>query len=440
MPEILIASCPPIGHISPLLNVARGLVARGDRVTFLTSARHADKIRAVGADPRPLPLGADYDDSAFDAQLPGRAETSGVARINFDIENIFVRSLPYQFSALQELLAANRYDAILTDAFFLGVLPLLLDVSVPRPPVLAYSTTPLFLTSRDTAPAGPGIAPMPGAIGRLRNRALKVVTQNILLRPSHRAADRMLEAMGLPKLPVFVLDSAVLADRVIVPTIPEFEYPRSDLPAHVRFVGAVNPLPSDDFMPPPWWTALRSERPIVHVTQGTIDNADLGRLIEPTIEALAGEDVTVVVTTGGRPVSQIRTPLPANTYAAEYLPHDVLLPVVDVMVTNGGYGAVQRALSDGVPLVVAGRTEDKPEVAARVAYFGAGIDLRTGTPTAAAVRRAVREVLGNVSFRDNARRLRNAYATRDGLTEIAAVVDEVTERRTAALGHVQGRR
>ncbi|PRC44129.1 glycosyl transferase, partial [Mycobacterium sp. ITM-2017-0098] len=49
MPEILIASCPPIGHISPLLNVARGLVARGDRVTILTSARHADKIRAVGA-------------------------------------------------------------------------------------------------------------------------------------------------------------------------------------------------------------------------------------------------------------------------------------------------------------------------------------------------------------------------------------------------------
>lgn len=250
----------------------------------------------------------------------------------------------------------------------------------------------------------------------------------------------MLEAMGLPKLPVFVLDSAVLADRVIVPTIPEFEYPRSDLPAHVRFVGAVNPLPSDDFMPPPWWTALHSERPIVHVTQGTIDNADLGRLIEPTIEALTGEDVTVVVTTGGRPVSQIRMPLPANTYAAEYLPHDVLLPMVDAMVTNGGYGAVQRALSDGVPLVVAGRAEDKPEVVARVAYSGAGIDLRTGTPTAAAVRRAVREVLGDVSFRDNARRLRSAYATRDGVTEIAAVVDELIEQRTATLGHVQGRR
>ena len=52
------------------------------------------------------------------------------------------------------------------------------------------------------------------------------------------------------------------------------------------------------------------------------------------------------------------------------------------MVTNGGYGAVQRAVSTGVPLVVAGNTEDKPEVAARVAWSGAGINLRTGTPTA----------------------------------------------------------
>jgi MGT family glycosyltransferase len=425
MPDILIASCPPIGHISPLLNVARGLVARGDRVTILTSARHADKIRAVGAEPRPLPYGADYDDSAFDAELPGRAETSGIARINFDVEHVFVRPLPHQFSALQELLAETRYDAVITDAFFLGTLPLLLGGYSPRPPILAYTTTPLFLSSKDTAPGGPGILPMPGVAGRMRNRMLKVIAQNVLLRPAQRAADRMLEAMGMPKLPVFVLDCGILADRVIVPTIPEFEYHRSDLPGHVRFVGAVNPLPGDDFIAPPWWDQLNNGRPVVHVTQGTIDNADLSRLVEPTIEALANENVTVVVTTGGRPVSQIQIPLPANTYVAEYLPHDVLLPMVDVMVTNGSYGAVQRALSDGVPLVVAGQTEDKPEVAARVEHFGVGINLRTGTPAPGEVRAAVREVLDSAEYRSSARRLQSAYALRDSISDIAAVVDEV---------------
>ena len=73
------------------------------------------------------------------------------------------------------------------------------------------------------------------------------------------------------------------------------------------------------------------------------------------------------------------------------------------MVTNGGYGAVQRALSTGIPLVVAGNTEDKPEVAARVAWAGAGIDLSSGTPTPKAIRAAVREVLGDGRYMGRAR-------------------------------------
>jgi hypothetical protein len=52
-----------------------------------------------------------------------------------------------------------------------------------------------------------------------------------------------------------------------------------------------------------------------------------------------------------------------------------------VMVTNGGYGGVQMALSYGVPLVVAGASEDKPEVGARVAWSGAGLNLKTGKPS-----------------------------------------------------------
>ncbi|MET0451114.1 MAG: nucleotide disphospho-sugar-binding domain-containing protein [Mycobacterium sp.] len=435
MAEILIAACPPVGHVAPLLNVARGLVSRGHDVTFLTSARHADKVRAAGANPHPLPYGADYDDSSFDADLPGRVDTSGVARVNFDVKHIFVRPLPHQAAALEELMAARRFDAILTDAFFLGILPMLLRDRATRPAVLTYSTTPLFLSSRDTAPGGTGILPGTGPLGRLRNRALNLAAQKVLLRASHQSADMMLEALGLPKLPVFVLDSAVLADRFIVPTIPEFEYHRSDLPEHVRFVGAVTPEPTDDFVAPPWWHVLSAERPVVHVTQGTIDNADLGRLIEPTIEALADEDVTVVVSTGGRPVSQLRHPLPANTFAAEFIPHDVLLPSVDVMVTNGGYGAAQRALIAGVPLVVAGNTEDKPEVAARAEYFGVGVNMRTGTPTAGDVRRAVRDVLNEPSYGLAAARLRDAYARRDGVGEIATLVEEVIAERSIGVRH-----
>ncbi|MCW2686113.1 MAG: glycosyltransferase, family [Mycobacterium sp.] len=425
MSEILIASMSPIGHIGPLLNVAQGLVDRGDRVTVLSAAHRADMIRAAGAHPHPLPRETDIDESRLDIELPGRADTSGIKRVDFDITHLFVAPMPYQAAELAKLLAQTNFDAVIVDSMFMGFLPFLLGERSARPPILAYTTTPLLVSSRDTAPGGLGLPPSASRLGRVRNRTLNSLSRRVFLRRSQQAANFLLNRMNTRKLPVFVLDAGTLADRYIAPTVPAFEYPRSDLPAGVRFVGAVHPARTQNFSPPSWWSELDGDRPVVHVTQGTIDNADLSRLLEPTIEALGGEDVIVVATTGGRDVAQVKVPLPLNTYVTEYLPHDILLPKVDVMVTNGGYGAVQRALATGVPLVVAGNTEDKPEVAARVAWSGAGINLRTGTPTPGALRRAVREALTDDRYLRRARELEVAYAQRDGVAEIAALVDEV---------------
>ena len=77
MPEILIASLSPAGHIGPLLNVAQGLVDRGDRVTVLNVAAHARKIRAIGAIPVAIPAAADFDMTRLDVDLPGQVVTSG---------------------------------------------------------------------------------------------------------------------------------------------------------------------------------------------------------------------------------------------------------------------------------------------------------------------------------------------------------------------------
>jgi MGT family glycosyltransferase len=432
MSEILIAALSPVGHIGPLLTVARGLVDRGDRVTVLSGAGRADDIRATGATPATLTAKGDLDLALLETDS-GREETSGIKRLNFDIIRLFVAPMPHQTKALSDLMSQTRFDAILADYGFFGVLPFVLGDQSARPPLLLYGTTPLMFSSRDTAPSGLGLPPSTSSLGRLRNRALNLLSHRVLLRQSQKAANYQLHRLNSRELPMFLLDSGALADRFIAPTVPEFDYPRTDLPANVRYVGMVHPAPATNFHSPVWWPKLDGDRPVVHVTQGTIDNADFSRLLRPTIEALAEENVMVVATTGGPKVSTLNFPIPPNTYVAEHIPHDVLLPKVDVMVTNGGYGAVQRALATGVPLVVAGNTEDKPEVAARVAWSGAGIDLRTGTPTAKAVRNAVRDVLGDGRYLSRARELEVAYAQRCGVAEIAALIDEVVGERRAAV-------
>jgi UDP:flavonoid glycosyltransferase YjiC (YdhE family) len=79
------------------------------------------------------------------------------------------------------------------------------------------------------------------------------------------------------------------------------------------------------------------------------------------------------VTAGGRAVDAIPGPIPDNARLASYLPFEWVLPKVDVLVTNGGYGSVNQAMSFGIPLVTAGLTEDKADVNARVAWSGVGI-------------------------------------------------------------------
>jgi UDP:flavonoid glycosyltransferase YjiC (YdhE family) len=95
------------------------------------------------------------------------------------------------------------------------------------------------------------------------------------------------------------------------------------------------------------------------------------------------------------------------------------MPHVDVMITNGGYGGVQHALAHGVPLIVAGETSDKAEVAARVDFSGAGIDLGTAAPSPAAIRAAVDAVREDDGYRAGAARLRSAIASSTPVDTIA---------------------
>jgi UDP:flavonoid glycosyltransferase YjiC (YdhE family) len=131
-------------------------------------------------------------------------------------------------------------------------------------------------------------------------------------------------------------------------------------------------------------------------------------LILPTIYALADEDVLVVVTTGNKPVECLGAlELPKNVRIEQFIPHSALLPFVDVMVTNGGFNGVQIALAHGIPLVAAGTSEDKPEVCARIAWSGVGINLKTKSPSPSEIQRAVKTLLNDEHYQQNAKRLQS---------------------------------
>ncbi len=138
-----------------------------------------------------------------------------------------------------------------------------------------------------------------------------------------------------------------------------------------------------------------------------------------------------MATTGGRPIAAVRRDSP-NLIVSEFVPFDLLLPHVDVMVTNGGWGGVHFALSHGVPLVVAGSTEDKAEVGARLARSGAGVRLRSGSPGPARIRRAVETVLRDPAYRTRAEELAAELAELDATRSISQVI--IGRARSGSVG------
>lgn len=421
MSSIIVASVPIHGHVTPLLSVARQLVDRGDDVRLLTGARFAEQVAATGATHIQLPAEADYDETLL-ATFPEREKLKGARMIAFDVENIFIRPAKAQYQALLDAHRERPADAVLFDPAFAGPALMAAHTRAARPALVLCGVLPLHLESRDLAPFGMGLAPA-RRLNRPRNAALGVLNRRVLAGANRLMNDYHREVHGTD-IPTHLSNWPRFTDAIVQFTVEAFEYPRSDAPPQLHFVGPLSATGSQAPLPP-WWDELDGTRPVVHVTQGTVANTDYEQLIAPTLRALADDDVLVAVTTGGRPLDTLPA-LPTNARAAMFLPYDELLPRTAVYVTNGGYGGVQYALRHGVPIVATGGKEDKPEVGARVAWSGVGRRIRSENPTPAALRTAIHEVLNRPQYRETSRRIAADLAAAPGFPGLAAVVDQLT--------------
>jgi UDP:flavonoid glycosyltransferase YjiC (YdhE family) len=407
-----------------MVHVGADLRARGHEVLVVTGESYRGLIEDAGLRLAPVAAGSagiEPSRSRHMRLMPRLARRYVSGRK--EIRSTFISPLPAQYSALADVMEHHPVDVLMVDLAFTGVLPLLLD-GRPRPVVVVCGVGPLTLSSRDTPPFGMAWQPRTGGVDY---RGMNEVVEKFLFRGVHRRLDDALSTVNAGRLPVALTDWPRLADRLIQFTVPEFEYPRRDLPSTVEYVGPVIPDNSGESKRPSWWGMIDEARTVIHVTQGTFDNRDLSMLVRPTLAALAHQpDVVVVATTGRSPDKISAENLPANAVVTEWISYAELLPHVDVMITNGGYGGVQHALRHGVPLIVAGESSDKAEVAARVEYAGAGIDLKTATPSVGAITAAVREVTTRGTYRAAAQRLAHAIGQSQPLDDIAAMVDAVT--------------
>jgi MGT family glycosyltransferase len=432
--KILIPSTPATGHLNPLLAIARILAAEGHEVAFLTASSFRDRIESSGAKFFALPSDADFDLREIHSVAPElKSIPPGLEWLRVACERIFADAIPAQHQGLQQSLKQFPADVIVGDDMFFGVLPMLLGLRAERPPIVLCGTSFLHWARDDGAPNFLGLLPATTAEQRAEYASIAREYDEAVDRPVIHRVNQALKTLGNGRISMPLFHSVVeLADAYLQLSVPSFEFPR-EIPVSVHFVGTPPIIPGQVPLPP-WADELDGSRKVVLVTQGTVANHNFDLLVAPTLVALANEpDVLVVATAGGRPIEAIPGRIPSNARVATFLPFEWLLPRVSVLVTNGGYGSVNQAMSFGIPLVTAGLTEDKADVNARVGWSGVGINLATNEPTPDALRKAVRTVLDRPAYRMRAGQMASEFAGIDTRSDILRIIHDAVAREVPAL-------
>jgi MGT family glycosyltransferase len=208
------------------------------------------------------------------------------------------------------------------------------------------------------------------------------------------------------------------ASRVLVCTSPSYDFAAATVPGYVRYVG-----PQLDDVSTGTWDDPGG-RPLVLVALSSTVMSHEQELLQRAADALGRLPVRGLVTTGPA-VDPAVIRAPANVSVRRWVRHADVLPSCSAVLTHGGHGTVIKALTAGVPLVIAPLGRDQPDNAARVVHAGAGLRLskKAGVP---ALRDAIGRVLDEPRYRSAARRM---AATLAAERDEDLVVDEL-ERAT----------
>ena len=151
--------------------------------------------------------------------------------------------------------------------------------------------------------------------------------------------------------------------------------------------------------------ALRDlKAPVVYVTLGTVFGRDAG-LFKTIVEGVESEAGSVVVTVGGRIDPTDLGPQPPHVHVHTFIPQARVLALADVMVTHGGSGSMLGGLGAGLPLLMVPQGADQFLNSDRVAAAGAGLRILSSELSVGSVRSAIRRLLQDPSHREAARRI-----------------------------------
>jgi len=390
------------GNVTPMLEAVRKLISRGHRIRIMSEECNRPESVATGATFIAWRRAPSRKDRSPESQTfrdwAAATPQEGLLSV---IRDIWCGpALSYAEDVIEEL-QREPADLVVTCEALFGVMAGCESIGQPFVTLCPnISLTPL----PGVPPLGPGLPPARNDEERAMHAGITQACVG-MFDSGLPALNAARASLGLEPLE-HLLDQIRVAEVELLATSRAFDFPSSDLPSRVRYVG---PQIGD----PHWarrWTspwAAADERPLVAVAFSTTFQNHAG-VLQKIIDALAPLPARVLVTLGGSIKASELNP-GANCVLVESAPHSEVMRETGVVVTHGGHGTVMRALLSRAPMLVIPHGRDQNDNAVRITARGAGLSLMADAPVED-IRTACERLLKDASFRAAARKLGDQVA------------------------------
>jgi zeaxanthin glucosyltransferase len=409
--------CPALtGHLNPMTTLGYELKRRGHRVTLFGIPDARSKTLAAGLEfwaigETEFPLGASASANTKLGELTGLDAFKQIVTMFRQSTTMLLDEAPQAIAAagVEVLLIDQTSSGGGTVADFLKLpfvtvcCALMLNLEIGIPP---------FNTTWPYSPAW---------WAKLRNylgyRLLAQVAQPILKTVADRRQEWNLPPHIHPNDP-----NSKLAQICQQPA--EFNFPRQHLQPSCHFTGPYSLSISRE--PAVFPFEQLTGQPLIYASMGTLQNR-LSGVFENIAQACVGLDAQLVIALGGGSNPASLRDLPGNPLVVGYAPQLELIQQATLTITHAGMNTALESLNNGVPMVAIPIANDQPGVAARIAWTGTGEIVSLARSGSSRLRTAVKRVLTEDSYKQNAVRLQAAIQRAGGVSRAADILEQVAQ-------------
>jgi MGT family glycosyltransferase len=383
--KIALFCIPAHGHTNPTLGLVKALTESGHMIYYFSFEMFREKIEDAGAVFIPC--------DAYDFEMKDKENADRVGKDQAFAVELLVSSTLALDEMVTEKIAGIRPDVIVADSVaYWGKL------AAMKHGIPFISSTTTFAFNRYSA--------------RYMKHGIGETLRMLLSMPRVNKQIRRLREKGYPVKGILDIVQNDNDTNTIVYTSRYFQPCSDTFSEKYHFIGpSIRPV-KDPF-------EKKAEK-TVYISMGTVNrNREFYR---SCIEAFGKTDYQVIISMGTN-TDHFDT-VPENIEIHESVDQMAVLRIADVFITHCGMNSASEGLYFGIPLVLFPQTPEQDAVAKRVEELGAGVRLKSISEED--VLQALKQVLYEPDYKDNATKISESFRSCGGAAEARAFLEEIT--------------